>query len=301
MKKMKLFAGLLLAFCLVFGMSVTAFAYDYTVTISTGNVGKISGSTSITIPCSYDPASPTSLDLSSTGPYVAQITPDDSRYYVKGFHISGHNEGDLLGIETIDKDQVFVATYGIVGKRVSYEVRYQTAAGATLYEKQTFYGNVGDTPVVAYRYVENYVPRDLTISQKLVDDETKNVFTFVYDPAPTSEVIVIDEGGAGGGGAPAAPAAPGAAVVPGGNQPAGGGGEEIEPEPTPLGPGERETETIEPETAPLGPGGESQPEPGPGPEPGKPGSALPWAIGGGAAVVIAAAIGIIVGVKKKKK
>ena len=286
MKKMKLLAGFLLTLILALGLTVAVYAYDYEVTVSSGSNGTVTN------------GSETGAQLKATVAYNGLLTigettgywgkPTDARYYFKGFHVSGQEDPVISsGDITIEKDTVLVATYGVVGQMVNYTVNYQDAAGATLYPTETLIGNVGDTPVVAFRYVDGFRPRDLTLSQALDEDPTLNVFTFVYDPAP-EEVIVGPAG-------PAAPAAPGA--------PEGGGeegGEDIEDETTPLGPGERETETIEPETAPLGPG-ESQPEPGPGPEPGKPGSVLPWAIGGGAAVVIAAAIGIIVGVKKKKK
>ena len=296
MKKMKLLAGFLLTLILALGLTVAAYAYDYEVTVSSGSNGTVTN------------GSETGAQLKATVAYNGLLTigettgywgkPTDARYYFKGFHVSGQEDPVISsGDITIEKDTVLVATYGVVGQMVNYTVNYVDAAGATLYPTETLIGNVGDTPVVAFRYVDGFRPRDLTLSQALDEDPTLNVFTFVYDPAP-QEVIV----GPAGPAAPAAPGAPGAAVVPGGgNQPAGGGGEEeIEPEPTPLGPGGG-GEEIETETAPLGPPDESQPEPGPGPEPGKPGSALPWAIGGGAAVVIAAAIGIIVGVKKKKK
>ena len=306
MKKMKFFAALLLAFCLVFGMTVATFAYSYTVTVSGGSNGTVSNGTD-----SGD-------ELEETIGYKGYWTVDDytvtpnnkERYYFKGFHISGQDGTPISNIPIstgsipVEKDMVFVASYGLTGDMVSYTVRYrlQSESGAELYEDQTFYGNAGDDIAIAFRYLEGYLPQNPYITGTLASDETKNVFTFVYDPAPTNEVIVIDEGGGGAPAGPAAPAAPGAGggAGGGGNQPAGGGeGEEIDDGNTPLGPG-GEDETIEDETTPLGPGGESQPEPGPGPEPGKPGSALPWAIGGGAAVVIAAAIGIIVGVKKKK-
>ncbi len=302
MKKMKLLVGFLLTLILALGLTVAVFAaedpYKYKVTVSSGSNGTVTkGSDSgaqLEERVAYDKASVANrVSIGETTGYWGQ--PADTRYYFKGFHISGQenpviSSGDLL----IEKDTVLVATYGVVGQMVNYTVNYQDASGATLYPTQTLIGNVGDTPVVAYRYVDGYRPQNQTLSQTLDADATKNVFTFVYDPAP-AEVINV------GPAAPAAPAAPGAGggAGGGGNQPAGGGGEEIEPEPVPEGPPEQPTEEIPTDPTPLGPGGESQPETEP--TPGKPGSALPWAIGGGAAVVIAGAIGAIVGVKKRKK
>ena len=292
MKKMKVLAGFLLTLILALGLTVAAYAYDYEVTVSSGSNGTVTNGSETGAQLKATVAYNGLLTIGETAGYWGK--PTDARYYFKGFHVSGQEDPVISsGDITIEKDTVLVATYGVVGQMVNYTVNYQDAAGATLYPTETLIGNVGDTPVVAFRYVDGFRPRDLTLSQALDEDATKNVFTFVYDPAP-EEVIVGPAG-------PAAPAAPGAGggAGGGGNQPAGGGGEEIEPEPVPEGPPEQPTEEIETETVPLGPGGESQPETEP--TPGKPGSALPWAIGGGAAVVIAGAIAAIVGVKKRKK
>ena len=300
MKKMKLLVGFLLTLILALGLTVAVFAYDYEVTVSSGSNGTVTHGTEAGAQLKATVAYKNLVSIGGTDGFWGE--PTDARYYFKGFHISGQEDNFISsGDLTVEKDTVLVATYGVVGDMVNYTVNYRDASGATLYPTETLIGNVGDTPVVAYRYVDGYRPQNLTLSQTLDADATKNVFTFVYDPAPV-ENIVIDNGAAPAGpAAPAAPAAPGAG---GGNQPAGGGeGEEIDDGGAPLGPGGDDgqgDEEIETETAPLGPGpgGESQPETEP--TPGKPGSALPWAIGGGAAVVIAAAIGVIVGVKKKK-
>ena len=292
MKKMKVLAGFLLTLILALGLTVAAYAYDYEVTVSSGSNGTVTNGSESGAQLKATVAYNGLLTIGETTGYWGK--PTDARYYFKGFHVSGQEDvvipsGDI----TIEKDTVLVATYGLVGQMVNYTVNYQDAAGATLYPTETLIGNVGDTPVVAFRYVDGFRPRDLTLSQALDEDPTLNVFTFVYDPAPQEEIV-----GPAGPAAPAAPAAPGAPGAPGApEEPVVPGPEDIEPEPTPVGPPD---ETIPDDDTPLGPG-ESQPEPGPGPEPGKPGSVLPWAIGGGAAVVIAAAVGIIVGVKKKKK
>ena len=56
-------------------------------------------------------------------------------------------------------------------------------------ESQTFYGNVGDKPVVAYRYIENYVPQALALTKTLSKNAAENVFTFTYKPGETNQVI----------------------------------------------------------------------------------------------------------------
>ena len=72
---------------------------------------------------------------------------------------------------------------------VAYTVNYQDTSGKSLAESQTFYGNVGDKPVVAYRYVENYIPDALALTKTLSDNESENVFTFTYTPGATDRIV----------------------------------------------------------------------------------------------------------------
>ena len=86
-------------------------------------------------------------------------------------------------------DADYVVAYGIKGNMVAYTVNYQDASGNSLAESQTFYGNVGDKPVVAYRYVENYIPDALALTKTLSDNESENIFTFTYKPGATDRVV----------------------------------------------------------------------------------------------------------------
>ena len=72
---------------------------------------------------------------------------------------------------------------------VAYTVNYQDANGKTLADSQTFYGNAGDKPVVAYKYIENYIPQALALTKTLSDNESKNVFTFTYTPGETDRIV----------------------------------------------------------------------------------------------------------------
>lgn len=72
---------------------------------------------------------------------------------------------------------------------VAYTVNYQDASGNALAESQTFYGNIGDKPVVAYRYIENYIPDALALTKTLSDNESENVFTFTYTPGATDRIV----------------------------------------------------------------------------------------------------------------
>ena len=83
----------------------------------------------------------------------------------------------------------YVVAYGIKGDMVAYTVNYQDANGKTLADSQTFYGNAGDKPVVAYKYIENYIPQALALTKTLSDNESKNVFTFTYTPGETDRIV----------------------------------------------------------------------------------------------------------------
>lgn len=107
--------------------------------------------------------------------------PEDSRYYVSGIRESGC-DNNTVGASAflVDSDREYVAAYGIRGNMVSYIVNYQDEEGNALAESQTFYGTVGDRPVVAFQYLENYQPQAYNLTKTLSDNEAENVFTFVY-------------------------------------------------------------------------------------------------------------------------
>ena len=90
-----------------------------------------------------------------------------------------------------------MVAYGIRGDMVAYTVNYQDADGNELAPSQQFYGNVGDKPVVAYRYIDGYVPQAAALTKTLSSNEAENVFTFVYEEGE-SGTVVQTPGTAGG-------------------------------------------------------------------------------------------------------
>ena len=146
--------------------------YTYKVTLSAGNKGTINGQNKIE---RADIASGSTVTFN-----LNDIQVTDDKYYVKGIRLSGCDNDEALAAPsfTVDKDADYVVAYGIKGNMVAYTVNYQDASGNSLAESQTFYGNVGDKPVVAYRYVENYIPDALALTKTLSDNESENVFTF---------------------------------------------------------------------------------------------------------------------------
>lgn len=157
--------------------------YTYKVTLSAGNKGTINGQNKI---------EQTNIASGSTVTFnLNDIQVTDDRYYVKGIRLSGRDNDEALAAPafTIDGDADYVVAYGIKGNMVAYTVNYQDASGNSLAESQTFYGNVGDKPVVAYRYVENYIPDALALTKTLSDNESENVFTFTYTPGATDRIV----------------------------------------------------------------------------------------------------------------
>lgn len=194
MKKWKRLLVSLLTVAMTLGastMSVMAndtTPYTYKVTLSAGNKGTINGQSKIEESnISYG----SRFSFDNTALYNIQVT--DDRYYVKGIRLSGRDNAssELLAAPafTVEGDADYVVAYGIKGNMVAYTVNYQDASGKSLAESQTFYGNVGDKPVVAYRYVENYIPDALALTKTLSDNESENVFTFTYTPGATDRIV----------------------------------------------------------------------------------------------------------------
>ena len=143
------------------------------MTLHAGNQGTIGGQDSVTI-SDLQYGAQVSFDLSTI-----QVT--DDRYYVKGVRLSGRDNNTVNATAfRVEGDADYVVAYGIKGNLVAYTVKYQDASGRQLAADSTFYGNVGDKPIVAYRYIENYVPQALALTKTLSANEAENVFTFVY-------------------------------------------------------------------------------------------------------------------------
>lgn len=247
----------LLALCTVFHLGAVdcqaaqTEQYTYTLTISAGNHGTfaksnvvevedcsgsdITGSVSITggnsdkITVTNLPyGSRVNIDVAADG--IVNLGSQSQKYYVKGAKECGHEGSQNLQSVPVTSDLEYVVSYGIQGDMTSYTVRYQNAAGSTLAASRTYRGNVGDRPVVAYRYIEGYIPQAYNITRALVKNEAENIFTFIYTPVAAGGGggggTTEEEGGAAAPAAPAEPAAPeGMPAAPGAPAaPAAGGG-----------------------------------------------------------------------------
>lgn len=180
--KRKRITTIILASCLAVCLASPAIAaegestaYDYTVTVSAGASGTVSGTTEkqVVYGESYDPADYVTVD-------------PDAGYYLKGYHIAGQDTVKN-GSWAIKEDTTFVASYGVKGEQdlLSYTIHYQAEDGTTLAEDRTYQGLAGDKPVVAYQAIDGYLPRDTyNVTWTLSADRT-NEYTFVYVPAAT--------------------------------------------------------------------------------------------------------------------
>lgn len=186
-KYKKLFVSLLAAAVLTVGSAFSVMAadtYTYKVTVYAGNKGTIDGQEQKEI-TGLSLGSQVILDINS-------VKVTDDKYYVKGFRLSGRDNEEALASPVLDNvtgDADYVVAYGIKKDMVAYTVNYQDASGKALAESQTFYGNVGDKPIVAYQYIENYIPDALALTKTLSNNVSENVFTFTYKPGATDRVV----------------------------------------------------------------------------------------------------------------
>ena len=170
------------AFMMCFAATVSAASYQYKVTVSGGNVGEV---TKTLFKVAYG-------DTVTIDP--DDVTIKDSKYYLKGFHVSGQETPVVQAgdIPNITEDLDLVATYGIRQSMVRYTVRYIDAQDKELIAAKTFYGNVGDKPVLAFTYIEGYRPEAYSLTKTLTDNESENVFTFRYQEAEQSKASGSD-------------------------------------------------------------------------------------------------------------
>ena len=121
-------------------------------------------------------------DRISVSPQSGMVElPEGSKYYIRGIRESGRDNNTAGNSSfVVDSDREYVVAYGIRGNMVSYQVNYEDQEGNALLESQTFYGAVGDRPVVAFQYVDGYQPQAYNLTGTLSSNEAENVFTFTY-------------------------------------------------------------------------------------------------------------------------
>ena len=171
--------------------------YTYTVTLCSGNQGYFSDTNGITVD-NHITGSSYQIEKESQGEKIkisglkygdrvmvqAQSCiqlKEDGKYYIGGIRESGRDNNTVgKSAFVVESDQEYVAAYAIAGNMVAYTVNYQDANGNALSDSETFYGAVGDQPVVAFKYFENYRPQAYNLTKTLSSNEAENIFTFVY-------------------------------------------------------------------------------------------------------------------------
>lgn len=194
------FCAALVACVLVLGVqaatSEEAFAdenssYSYTVTLYAGN-GTIDGKASESWTKAYG-------DSCTIAWQTLNIQPDDDKYYVKGIRLAGHDELAESGNIEVTQDLQYVVAYGMKKDQIAYTINYVDANGTQIADSETFYGNIGDKPVIAYRYIEGYQPTNAyNLTGTLKDNAEDNVFTFKYQAVQGSSVGTTNGGTSAG-------------------------------------------------------------------------------------------------------
>ena len=221
----------LLIMALLLCMTVqTAFAaeggnekeYTYTVTLFAGNQGSFNGTGGVhVIGGSAQISGGDAIRI--TGLRAGDVVVLDAtagmvdlkngdKYYIKGVRESGRDNNTVADSAfTVTKDAEYVVAYGIQGDMVSYTVNYQDGGGNELAPSRTYYGAVGEKPVIAYQYIEGYRPDAYNLTKTLGKNEADNVFTFTYTQSSVQQPAAGGEGTEGGTdtGTPATTATPG--------------------------------------------------------------------------------------------
>lgn len=179
---------------------VRAFSYTYTVSFSAGGQGSINGGVQVrkasgneasaSVSSKGDKIIVTGLeygDVISCDAQGSVALNENSKYYVKGIRLSGRDNNTVAqSAFLVSGDQDYVVAYGIPGELAEYTVNYVDTDGNKLAESRTYYGNVGDEPVIAYLYIDGYIPDSYNQTGKLSSNTSENVFNFVYSRAASS-------------------------------------------------------------------------------------------------------------------
>lgn len=196
MRKLKSILMAALAMTFLLASTVECFAAEagntYRVTVSAGNQGSINESDKYTeiLESGADFVFKTeAVTLKTTTGTDAEgnevVVP--SKYFVKGFKISGREELYPEISFTVTEDRDYVVAYGIAGNQTLYTVEYVDANGKTLAEPDQFYGSVGDKPIVAGKYIAGYAPQAFALTKTLEANPEGsseiNNFKFVYTPS----------------------------------------------------------------------------------------------------------------------
>lgn len=185
MRKLKMMLGSILAITLLLLQTIPAMAaadeYTYTVRLFSGAQGLVNGE-EVIVKSGLHYGDRVSFSQR------AVTLKNDSKYYVKGIRESGKDNNTVGSTSSfpVTGDMDYVVVYGILGDSVAYTVNYVDRDGNTLAPSETFYGNVGDAPVIAYINIDGYQPQAYNLTGRLKANASDNVFDFIYTPVTST-------------------------------------------------------------------------------------------------------------------
>ena len=160
--------------------------YTYTIRIYSGMQGSALNGDELIVEKTVRAGQPVSdyFDMNN-------VRLDNEKYYVKGFKESGKdNATSVQPLPAIaDRDMDYVVVYGVKGNGTTYRVSYVDQAGNTLADSVEYFGNVGDRPVVGFRYIEGYQPQAYNLVRTLSSNAADNEFTFEIGRASCRERV----------------------------------------------------------------------------------------------------------------
>lgn len=179
-------AGCMVIYTGTFTQAFAAGDYKYTVKVYSGSEGYFDGDTDKHVKVisgeGFKSGDEYSIDVDDIG--LTLVHPE--KYYARGVKIAGHDNDDRIfksGTFWATRDESYSVAYGMKGGMVKYTVRYIDKNGNEIHKSGEYYGMVGDKPVVSYQYVEGYLPQAYNLGKRLTDNESSNIFEFVYDKA----------------------------------------------------------------------------------------------------------------------
>ena len=130
-------------------------SYEYDVRIFAGNHGTFGGDDVVTLGTYAE-----GTEITVTRQQVEDMLSmeDGTKYYVKGFRISGQDTLYSSYTFDVNEDTDLIVAYGVEGAMTSYTIHFVVEATGQELGSATFTGKVGDKPVESYEYFECYRP-----------------------------------------------------------------------------------------------------------------------------------------------
>ena len=193
---------------------------EYTVRVYAGNEGTVNGKSvdQTTVSATTPSQDPGRVNLRTQFP--AEVN-DNSKYYVKGYRISGKDSNDqsfennhvsysddssymndpydgLVADVPITESTDFIVAYGVRGNMENVTIRFVVQGTGQELGTRTVEGKVGDRIVEGYEYFDNYRPLYRNITGTVKDSSTDanaNVWTLEYVPVTSATSTTTTEGG----------------------------------------------------------------------------------------------------------